>query len=109
MTYPYSLVTLEQAKQHLQMDHDLDDALISSKIEQASEIVVDYLKLPGPPSEWNSDSAAESPGLGVPPLIQSAVLLAVGELYKNREASAAQVLSAGVTSLLHRQRDPSMA
>lgn len=107
--YPYALVTLAQAKQHLQMDHDLDDALIESKVEQASGMVLDYLKLPSPPSEWNPDSAAESPGLGVPPLIQSAVLLAVGELYKNRDAGAVNVLSEGVRSLLHRQRDPSMA
>src|SRR5688572_14997170 len=109
MTYPYSLVTLEVAKQHLQMDHDLDDALIAKQIEQASEMSVDCLKLPGPPWGCNSGSAGAWPGLGVPPLVQSAVLLGLGQLYKDRESSAANVPSEGVRSLLHRPRDPSMA
>jgi len=102
------LVTLESAKQHLLVDHDHDDALISSKVEEASGIVLDYLKLSSVPAAWEGGTGS-SGGSGVPPLIQSATLLMVGELYKNREASGVNVLSEGAKALLHRQRDPAMA
>jgi hypothetical protein len=103
-----SLVTLTQAKAHLRVDHDLDDADIASKIEQASAIVLDYLKLQSEPSEWTNASEGSPPGTGVPALIQAATLLIVGELYAKREASA-DALSDGVRALLHRYRDPAFA
>lgn len=104
-----SFVTLNQAKDHLRQYESYDDADIQLKIEQATAIILDFLKLSGVPDSWNSDSASESPGGGVPPLIQAATLLVLGELFKNREASAADLLSPGIKDLLRRYRDPALA
>ncbi|MFD2404903.1 head-tail connector protein [Azorhizophilus paspali] len=39
-----NLITLEEAKAHLLVDHDDDDAEIERKVLEASEAVLDYLK-----------------------------------------------------------------
>lgn len=39
-----SFLTLEQAKAHLRVDFDADDDLIEEQIEEASAIVLNYLK-----------------------------------------------------------------
>lgn len=102
------LVTLQQAKDHLQMDHDAADADITLKIELASDIVLGYLKLASIPLDWIGGTGA-SPVVEVPPRVKAATLLVVGELFKNREASVNDSLSAAVMSLLHRDRDPAFA
>ena len=94
------LITLESAKDHLRVDHDLDDGDIQNKIMEASAIVIDYLKLIEIPESW--DPVA-------PEHIQAATKLILGELYRNRESSTADVLSVAVKSLLHRSRDPALA
>lgn len=113
------IVTLEDAKAHLRVDHDLDDADINFKLEQASAIVVDYLKMPE--GSWDiggsgiSGSSGGSSGGGLAPFqVKAAVLLVLGDLYKNREGEenkneqALGYLSPAVTSLLHRLRDPAL-
>lgn len=107
MTTP-ALVTLFQVKEHLRVTIDDEDADLQGKLEMASAIILDFLKLSGLPDAWNGESD-DSPGTGVPPLVQSATLLVVGELYKNREASAADLLSPGIKDLLRRYRDPALA
>lgn len=94
------LITLESARDHLRMDHDLDDGDIQNKIMEASAIVLDYLKLETIPASW--DPVA-------PEHIQAATKLVLGELYKQREAGSADVLSVAVKSLLHRSRIQAMA
>lgn len=106
-----SFVTIGQAKAHVLVDHDSDDAQLQSMIEQASAIILDYLKLASVPASWTdgTGSTGDSPSGAVPPLIQAATLLIIGELYRTREAADINVLSAGIKSLLHRYRDPSLA
>ena len=102
------LVTLDQGKDHLRVQTAAEDNDITTKIEQASGLVVDYLKLSGLPAEWDSP-ANSPPGKNVPQHVQAAVLLCLGELYRNRESSSANVLSDAVKSLLDRTRDPALA
>ena len=103
------LVTLKQTKEHLRVTHVADDDDTLGKIEQASAIVLDYLKLDAIPDGWDAGTG-DSPGRKtVPFVVQAAVLLIVGELFKNREASAADLLSKTVTDLLVRWRDPAFA
>jgi hypothetical protein len=103
-----TLITLFQLKNHLRIVDEVEDADLQGKLEMASAVILDYLKLTGLPDAWQGETD-DSPGTGVPPLVQAAALLVAGELYKNREASAADVLSQGVKDLLRRQRDPALA
>lgn len=103
-----TLITLFQLKNHLRIVDEVEDADLQGKLEMASAVILDYLKLNGLPDAWQGETD-DSPGTGVPPLVQAAALLVAGELYKNREASAADVLSQGVKDLLRRQRDPALA
>ncbi len=110
-----ALITLQDAKEHLRVDHDLDDADILLKMEQASDIVIDYLKLPegkwdldaGGSGSSSSGSSGSSSGLA-PWRVTAATLLVLGELYRNREAGS-NPLSQGAMDLLHRTRDPALA
>lgn len=66
--------TLEQAKLHLRIDHDHEDALILYMIDAATQSVADYL-----------DMDAEDMQLLATP-VEAAILLRVGDLFENREA-----------------------
>src|SRR5690554_824373 len=94
-----NLITLEEAKDHLLVDHDADDTDIERKIQEASEAVMTYLD--GSPIgqpvrneqgaiQRNEDGEiiymrdAEDE-LIVRYEIKAAVKLLVGELYKHRE------------------------
>lgn len=103
------LITFAEGKEHLRVDHNVDDADIQRKIDQATNIVLDYLKMRTVPSSWTGGTAFSPPGDGVPGTVKAATLLVLGELWENREASVAIVLSDAVKSLLHRWRDPAMA
>ena len=108
------LVTLEEAKAHLQMDHDLDDPLIEIYIKASSEGVINYL-------DGNSPYLLDEDGketTEVKYIVKAATLIMVGELYKNREANQDGAMPAGfgygylplpVTRLLYPLRTPSMA
>lgn len=85
------LVDLEKAKRHLSMDDDDADETIVEKIEEASSIVLDYLKLDEAPNP-------------VPGFVQSATLLAVQALFDGGDP-----LNDTVVRLLHRYRDPAFA
>jgi len=107
------LVSLEEAKRQLAIEDDRTDLDIevADKVEQASWIIMDYLKIEMP----EEDSPSMSPlsvdiwPLGVPPNIKAATLLVLSELFESRQSSEANVLSSAVLSLLHRRRDPAMA
>ncbi len=93
------LVTLQQAKAHLAMDHDEDDMLITGYVQAASDAVCEYLKGASPwepQRDSNGKPLVDSNGQQVPALdsngkpatrgvVASATLIIVGELYKNRE------------------------
>lgn len=107
-----NLVTLKQAVDHLRLDGTASFPDAEMRIQQASMIVYDYLKIPVP--EFTSP-VQDSPiydfwaSTAIPFDIQAATLLIIGELFENREASIVEVLSDAVKSLLHRHRDPAMA
>lgn len=110
-----ALLTLDAAKQHLRVDHTDDDADITSKIDEATDIVLGYIKKtigtldPDDPSivDWTTDT--------VPGRIKAAVEIVLSKLYDDRNAGAPDnavamgYLPLAVTSLLHRDRDPAMA
>lgn len=103
------LVTLAQAREHLQATHSTDDADLTLKIEAASEAVCTYLK------RTEAEVLALSPGLKA---AQQATLLLVGESYINREGEQGGAIDQAfgfaflprpVVALLYPYRDPSFA
>lgn len=86
------LVSLEQARQHLRSDTDADDADLVLKIEAASEAVMSYI------SDNHSAAFTDSAGqlyedsqgiaIGVPRRVQSAALLTVAYLYRERDGKS---------------------
>jgi hypothetical protein len=96
-----TLVTLEQAKRQLRVDYDDDDSEILLKAEEASDIVVDYIKRPD--HGWSDRTC--------PGHVRSAVLLVLGNLYGPRgdDVKTAEPLSQPVMNLLWRERDPALA
>lgn len=122
------LVTLEQAKLHLHVDHDLDDSDIELKVAAASAAVLQYIGdkqylfldtggefldlTDTSTSGTNSDVAAAR----VLHIVRQATLLLVGDFYKNREPTPADVIGTGygylpraVVALLYPLRDPTIA
>jgi hypothetical protein len=99
-----SLVTLQQAKDHLQIPTmapgDPDEADVQLKLDQAEAIILDYL---GPRTDPASSTAA--------PLVSAAILLMLGRLYQHRgdleEADADLWLA--IDRLLKRLRDSAVA
>lgn len=66
------MVDLQQAKEHLRIDHDHEDALILGYIEAATAAAYNYL---------NWEDIPDDP----PAPVISAILLVVADLYENRE------------------------
>lgn len=118
-------VTLERGKQHLNMDHDLDDVLITAYIGAASGAVKNYLKSASPyevERDSNDDPILDSSGdptyvvdsnddKVVKYEVQAAVLLMLGFLYKDRDENPDQAFAQGylpkpVTALLYPLRTP---
>ncbi|MNO62186.1 Phage gp6-like head-tail connector protein [compost metagenome] len=121
-------VTLERGKQHLNMDHDLDDVLITAYIGAASSAVKNYLKSASPyevERDSNDDPILDSSGDPVYVVdsnddkvvkyeVQAATLLQLGFLYKDRDENADGAYDRGylpkpVTALLYPLRDPALA
>ena len=120
-------VTLERGKQHLNMDHDLDDVLITAYIGAASEAVKNYLKSASPyeiERDSNDDPILDSSGDPIYVVdsnddkvvryaVQAATLLQLGFLYKDRDENAGGAYDMGylpkpVTALLYALRDPAL-
>lgn len=114
------LVTLAQSRAHLRTDSEDDDDDLLMKIEAASEMVLDYI---GDGAEAWTDSAgavyedSNGQALDVPKRVQSATLMMVGYLYRERDASMEHqvptqwgygYLPQGVTALLYSLRRPTV-
>ncbi len=99
------LVSLEVAKEHLKPPGDIDDARIERLIDEASAIVLDHMKLSY--DAYHSTSGSLDPD-AVPPNIRAAMLLVLGTLYDNADATA-DPLSPSVRALLHSRRTPTLA
>lgn len=102
------LVTLQQARDHLQATHQTDDADLTLKIEAASSAVVTYLKV--------ADETAIPAAAQV--VAQQATLLLLGEFYINREGEQGGAISDSfgygylprpVVALLYPHRDPAFS
>lgn len=89
------MITLAEAKAHLRIDHDDENADIELRLRMARAIVADYISADST-SRTNAD------------VEDAATLLVLGELYANREASA-DPLSPTVRGLLERLRVPGYA
>ncbi|WP_341669082.1 head-tail connector protein [Alcaligenes sp. SDU_A2] len=68
-------LTLERVKSHLRVDDDYEDADILTMVEAAKDAALDYLNRDG----FDGD---------MPPAVEAAILLQVGDLYTNRERQA---------------------
>lgn len=120
-------VTLAQAKQHLNMDHNEDDSLIEVYVQAASGAVKNYLKSGSPyevERDSNDDPILDSSGAPIYVVdssggkvvsypVQAAVLLMVGFLYKDRDENPDSAFDRGylpkpVTALLYQLRDPAL-
>ena len=131
------LVSVEAAIEHIKAPVD-NDAELKKKLELASSIVMHHMKLEGIPEEWivSDDSPVPDPDaaggiprailetnnitiietlddpaivIRVPGNVQAAVLLVLGELYENREASMSNPISDSVVALLVGFRDPTFS
>jgi len=112
------LVSLDDAKRHLRLNVlapvlDEDDDL-RMKILTATAVILDYLARPTD-AVWTADMAAWDITT-VPRVVQAAILVQLGELYRFRGDDAGMTptpehgfLSPHVTALLARYRDPALA
>lgn len=119
------LVTLDEAKAHLRVDHDEDDADIEIKIEAASAAILNhigdsqYLFLDTGGDELDlEDTSTDQAAHRARHLCRQATLLMVGEFYRNREPAATDVvperfgygyLPRAVVALLASLRTPTIA
>lgn len=121
-------VSLQRAKDHLAMDHDEDDSLISAYITAASSAVRNYLKSASPfelvrdengavilDSNGDPEFEIDSHGARVPRLeVQQATLILIGYFYRDRDGNSDGAYQHGylpmpVTALLYPLRDPAVA
>ena len=89
------VVTVAEAKAHLRLESDEEDAFIESLIEQAQAVAEDYCRV-----------TFESPA---PEPVRLAVLLMVAHYYENRDTPERQIyvtLRMAFENLLYPHRDP---
>jgi len=112
------LVSLAKAKQHIRVDHTVEDDLITMYVHSASAAVLNYLK-DGKDVFLDSSGVIEVDSddepVGVPFEVSAATLIMVGYLYRNRDnndggtangAFEEGTLPKPVTALLYPLRDP---
>jgi len=112
-----NLVTIDEARAHLRIDGDIDDAWLSSAIPAISQAVLLWLKDEArayqPEIDSNGDVAVDSndePVLMVRPIVRMATLVELATLYRYREGEGntgvpqhwghGYTLSVGATALL---------
>ena len=120
------LITLEEAKAHLRVDHNLDDDDIDAAITDASAAVLAYigdsqylfLDTGGDALDLE-DTSADQAGLRAQGICKRATKLLVGSFYRYRDGASPEArvdpqygygyLPAAVTALLYPLRDPTIA
>jgi hypothetical protein len=108
------LVTLEQVKAHLRIVHSSDDVDLTGKIHAASAAVIEYLKdgaLEFLDSSGRVEVDSSGDPVGVPDVVQTATLIMVGYLNKDRDEDTDHAYEMGylpkpVMAMLYRKRDP---
>lgn len=91
------MISLDDAKRHLRVDHTDEDTDIALKLRLAVGIVNDYI---------GNDDASWAAASHL--VVDAATLLVLGELYANREAGS-DPLSPTVRVILERTRKPAYA
>lgn len=98
------LITLDEAKTHLHVPfegtaHDVD---ITAKVEQAQDVILDYLKHGADPA-WTAET--------LPRPVRAAMLLMLTHLYEHRgdDMDPDEPLWMAIGRLLARFRDPALA
>lgn len=101
------LMTLDEAKEHLNPPGDIDDNKIERQIIEATVIVLRHCKLPLD----SYQSTAGDPNTDVPPDLRAAALLVLGSLYDNADGQSPdkEPLSPAVKALLMPWRKPTLA
>lgn len=93
-----SIITVADAKAHLNITTDADDALIEGKIEAAEAFIDGWLPVDGKLADMTT----------VPADLKEAIRQLVGHLYENREASlvgiSAEELPLGFWDILAQHR-----
>ena len=98
------IVSLEEAKNHLRVQHDEEDALIEGLIQQAQTAAQDFCRVSFEPFVDDEGNEADVPGP-----VKLAVLLMVGYFYEHREAedgAGYRTMRRAFTTLLYPYRDP---
>jgi len=111
------LVTLAEVKAHVRMDHALDDADLTLKIQGASAVILAYLKDGALTFTDSSGNFLDFDSQGepvVPPQVKLATLALVGILARDRDGQEMEKWQHGflpypVTSLIYMMRDPAVA
>ena len=82
------LVSLDEAKRHLRVDGDHEDADIQLKLDAAIEMAIRYVDRDVFATQAEMDAAVDSVDpLLVTPMFKAGVLLYLGDLYANREGA----------------------
>lgn len=90
-----ALVTADQIADRLRFDVAYETADLDAIAEEATDIVIGYLKKPD--HGWTD--------ITVPARVRTAILLVAKALYDEEE----RIISDAVINILHRDRDPALA
>lgn len=98
------IITFDETKRHLKVDHDEDDDEITEIAADASALILNYLKVPE--DQWQDTNLQPA---SVPRPVRAAALKVAAALYENRDGSGTPALSQDVKDMVHRFRDPALA
>lgn len=87
------MVTLQEAKNYLRVDHSEDDKLIQDLLLTAKELCMDVGRMDEEELAQNEDT------------VQTAMLFALGYLYENRSDPDYNKLTLNLRSILFAQRE----
>lgn len=88
-------VTLAEAKQHLRVIGNAEDAQIQLYLDAAEQQAANFIKRPIP---WD-DGAVPPVAVPVPAPVKAAILLILGDLFENREGVITGTIVAGNPSV----------
>lgn len=108
------IITLDQVKAALRIDHTDDDTLLEALIDASTGAVINYLKGQAEVLIPISSGSSEGDLVTTNPEIQQAAILLVGIWYRNPDGDQEKnfergYLPAPVTALLYPLRDPALA